>query len=1177
MSNINICHKDWNDIIILDFMKNTLYRISDNNETGKYILIDNILLIKWEKWGEEYFYKKNNNYYFIDNNKVSEHVSYIYLNVYDNQSKNEHSFKQYIIDNDLNKVYIKENLYFLGYIQNFNSYIIINTKNDKLLFFYNNFKYYDYRFIKDKYNFVKIDNINYLLSIDNNICYINIVDLLKNTFLNTEKNQNFSVNSILCLKENTYIKYKNRLLLNNNLYIIDETLDNDIICNYKILETNFDIEINYIDSSIFLKESNKNYIYFIDKYFDLFEYYENFNFIPILFDDIKNIKNNRIYHDDIKIIYYKTEEEYKYIQYNYSPNESIITEQYIKDLWYEINNNNIKNYDLLNLKNEKNTIPKIMHFIWIGKNKIPELYIQYIESWIIKHHDYIFCFWNDNNIPKLINQKYYDETDILAMKADILRYELLYFFGGIYIDCDFLCIKNIDEIINNYEGFSGWESEEYIAIGLMGFTKYNNFLYNIIRDISYNIITNKNENVPTKTGPIFFTKMWKLHNDKNNKYYAFPIEYFYSYTFENKNNNLKYSISNNNYAIHMWGYSWNLTKDTYKNQNIYLDDNEYFVLNYYLKNLIESFDNINKLNIDQLTFKLINTICFKYKNNHKKKIVNIMGLFFTGGIERYLYYLDKYGNHDKYDYYLLYISNDSYVYEINNIKMISFDWNHNVLNKLLINIMPELIIDHYSLYLQDNSDIYINLNKMNIMYFVHSAICYKNDISKLNIKKSIHLYNELEKNNSWNNILENYYVTLGAEINNISNNISKNKSINISIIGRIAEEKIPLLFFEKLCILSKKIYPRILINIYGEKDIKFNSEYVKQFEELILNSSIIYNNFINPLNMNEIYLKTDILLIPSKFETGSFTCIEGFCYGIPVFARNVYGLKYLIKHNITGYLFNDDDDILKNIESLTNKSYFLNKKNREIIKKESLKYNIIDKINDLENIINLNILEKNIVIITSVLNCINKPLSYYHIRSVFTLKERYKHTLKTILTIKKYIPNVEILYCECSDLSLDNEIENDIKSKVNYYYNFYNDDIIKDLVNSELKGLGELNIMMKGISILKSLNITYKNIFKISGRYYLNNRFDYNLFNCNSNNIFTYWDNSTKSYCTIFYKIDNNSVDLFYNTLINLKPELEKGESIEYVLCKDFKYNVKVVDKVNVSGFLATEGYLFSI
>lgn len=57
------------------------------------------------------------------------------------------------------------------------------------------------------------------------------------------------------------------------------------------------------------------------------------------------------------------------------------------------------------------------------------------------------------------------------MKADILRYELLYFFGGIYIDTDFLCIKNIDKLLNNYDGITGNESDLYCAIGILAFKK----------------------------------------------------------------------------------------------------------------------------------------------------------------------------------------------------------------------------------------------------------------------------------------------------------------------------------------------------------------------------------------------------------------------------------------------------------------------------------------------------------------------------------------------------------------------------------------------------------------------------------------------------------------------------------------------------------------------------------
>jgi len=213
-----------------------------------------------------------------------------------------------------------------------------------------------------------------------------------------------------------------------------------------------------------------------------------------------------------------------------------------------------------------------------------------------------------------------------------------------------------------------------------------------------------------------------------------------------------------------------------------------------------------------------------------------------------------------------------------------------------------------------------------------------------------------------------------------------------------------------------------------------------------------------------------------------------------------------------------------------------------------------------------------LVIITSVLNISNLPLSYYHTRSIFTLEERFKQTMKTINSLKKYIPNLEILFCECSDIDIS--IQNSIKEEVNYFYNFYDIDNIREKVNSKYKGIGEAYILMEGINKMESRN--YKNIFKISGRYYLNTNFNYNQFN-NNYNIFTNWDDSNKSLCTIFYKININYLDIFYNNLFNSLNKLQEGYSIEIVIYNFFSKYIIINDKLNISGFLSTEGYLFSV
>lgn len=1170
-----IIHNSWSDDIIVykdDCDKVDKIKRVSNDDEGVYIKNNNLLKIIWDKWGIEYFYEKEPlifyqltlNYKFDLYNEISE-IDIV---------KNDCVIKS-ILEINTKKIYEKDNLNYLG------KYLCENCtlkiyKDDEIEcyteYIYMNFKYYLYddKF-KKRYDYCLINNVPYLL------CKQYMISYKLNDLYNG----------------NDYVKYKDKILIDCKSYI---SSDNVNYTEYNIKNNN----IIVIDKNNCNKIFNKNnQIYLKEVNLKIIEYYNNFGINIIIIDDINNKKRNILY-DDLTIIYYNNINNLNHYIKKYKitfvnnllTDNQIITEYYIKQKWFGLNKDKIDDFkELLELNSERH-IPKIMHFIWLGNNPLPKEYYKYIESWVLNHKDYIFCFWNDTNIPKLINQKDFDETDILAMKADILRYELLYFFGGIYIDCDFLCLKNIDSLIENYKGFSGWESLNYIAIGLMGFEKYNVFLYNIIKYISFNIKVYDNDRIPIKSGPVFFTNMWEKFTDKIN-YISFEPYYFYSYTFQDKHNNLDYIIDEKYYAIHMWGYSWGSI--SVSNNEI----NKYYIFDLWFNNIIVLKDvinnNINKciknniLEFDNVNNFLKKNICFTYNNTEydnkmlydsfidksKKNIVNIMGMYYTGGIERYIYYLDKYGDHKRYNYYLLFISNGCYYYKLDKIKMISYNWDYKFLNKLLKRIKPDLIIDHLSIYLDDNSIIYKNINRNNIIYFVHSAICYQKSIENLYIKKCIHLYNETERECSWKNIKYNYYTTLGTELQDVINRKKdvNNNYLNISIVGRITEEKIPILFFEKLCKLSNDIYPDIKINIYGDKDVKFNNEYVQKFEELVINSKININKFVEPSEMNNIYENTDILLIPSIYETGSFTCLEAYTYGIPVIARNVFGLKYLIENNKTGYLCEDDDEIILKIKNIKNDNIFNGINNIINISK---KYDIKNKIKEFESIMELNFKTKSLIIITSILNCVNKSLSYYHTRSIFTVKERYKQTIKSIHSIREKIPDIEIFLAECSDLKEYEEEEKELIKNVDYYYNFYDNNNVRNAVTSIYKGLGEAQLLINSINKIKEFNEKYINIYKLSGRYYLNSKFDINKFN-NSCNIFTNWDNSISSYCTIFYKINFENIEMFLKTLYVSLDSLEKGDSIEQCLYKYFNKNILIIDKVNVTGFLATEGYLFSV
>lgn len=97
-------------------------------------------------------------------------------------------------------------------------------------------------------------------------------------------------------------------------------------------------------------------------------------------------------------------------------------------------------------------IPKIIHQIWIGPNKIPDKIQSYCDGVKEKFNDYEYMFWNNDNLPNLpkrckLQMKRYGGKNKPALQADILRYYVLNKHGGIYIDADFICYESFGHII----------------------------------------------------------------------------------------------------------------------------------------------------------------------------------------------------------------------------------------------------------------------------------------------------------------------------------------------------------------------------------------------------------------------------------------------------------------------------------------------------------------------------------------------------------------------------------------------------------------------------------------------------------------------------------------------------------------------------------------------------------
>jgi GT2 family glycosyltransferase len=122
------------------------------------------------------------------------------------------------------------------------------------------------------------------------------------------------------------------------------------------------------------------------------------------------------------------------------------------------------------------TIPKIIHQLWIGPKPRPS---KFMATWKDKHPDYEYIMWNEEELSKsdlrLECVPKINEIEEINGKADIIRWEILYHYGGLFIDADSICIEPFDYLIEQHKPFCGYENETarpgLVATGTMAFPK----------------------------------------------------------------------------------------------------------------------------------------------------------------------------------------------------------------------------------------------------------------------------------------------------------------------------------------------------------------------------------------------------------------------------------------------------------------------------------------------------------------------------------------------------------------------------------------------------------------------------------------------------------------------------------------------------------------------------------
>lgn len=129
---------------------------------------------------------------------------------------------------------------------------------------------------------------------------------------------------------------------------------------------------------------------------------------------------------------------------------------------------NNTNQDMLEIPQGKEVIPRRIHYCWFGGRKIPDQYKKWMNSWRKYCPDYEIIRWDESNydICKIPYMREAYGCAKYSFVSDYARFDILYQYGGIYLDTDVEILRPLDDLLCQ-KAFMGTEfPSNMIATGL---------------------------------------------------------------------------------------------------------------------------------------------------------------------------------------------------------------------------------------------------------------------------------------------------------------------------------------------------------------------------------------------------------------------------------------------------------------------------------------------------------------------------------------------------------------------------------------------------------------------------------------------------------------------------------------------------------------------------------------
>jgi len=206
-------------------------------------------------------------------------------------------------------------------------------------------------------------------------------------------------------------------------------------------------------------------------------------------------------------------------------------------------------------------IPKIIHQIHMGEKPFSEKELNWQKSWLENNPDWEYVFWDDGKIQEHFhlfeNQEQFNRCNNFSEKSDVLRFEILYIYGGLYIDTDFQCLKPINPLFEGKDIVLFTQQPRKICGAFFGASKNNHLVKKLIDNLPLREKSHGDRISDCKYGPEYITSLLykegvhTVDGSASKEKTVFPYLWYEDRRRENFRKTHPEA-----YAVHHWSGSW---------------------------------------------------------------------------------------------------------------------------------------------------------------------------------------------------------------------------------------------------------------------------------------------------------------------------------------------------------------------------------------------------------------------------------------------------------------------------------------------------------------------------------------------------------------------------------------------------------------------------------------------